>query len=122
MPIPVLPIPLNLMYIMYEFVMEFVYGAPQDVWSVLQRYAGMMIDLTRTLLVFIVWRAVMSIIVFQNTIVNVIDVLGMLIGTVNVNTHQIVYNPHDYDVQADGQVVGVFFDLILIWRRARQTR
>ena len=45
MPIPVLPIPLNLMYIMYEFVMEFVYGAPQDVWSVLQRYAGMMIDL-----------------------------------------------------------------------------
>jgi len=44
-PIAIVPIPINGLYIMYELVLEAIHGERQNVWSVLQRYAGMMIDL-----------------------------------------------------------------------------
>ena len=44
-PIAFVPIPINGLYMMYELVLEAIHGERQNVWSVMQRYAGMMIDL-----------------------------------------------------------------------------
>ena len=45
-PIIAVPIPFNLLYMMYQMILELFFNAgKQKIWMVMQRYAGMMIDL-----------------------------------------------------------------------------